>query len=111
MTLSKRHRDPSYDSGEEGWVNPVFVLAGSVRKPDFKGLRIGHFSRKEKGVVVIIAVPTSEFYTASSVDYVVQALRESVNFASKVFAKNGISFSDEKAEELMREIAFSLRLN
>ncbi|MGG7581479.1 hypothetical protein [Rhizobium sp. Nf11,1] len=57
MTFAKQHREPSYDSGQEGWVNPVFVLPGSVYKPDFEGFKIGHFSRKEKGVVVTIAVP------------------------------------------------------
>ncbi|MBB3352346.1 hypothetical protein FHT70_002268 [Rhizobium sp. BK049] len=111
MTVAKRHRDPSYDSGQEGWVNPVFVLPGSVYKPDFEGFKIGHFSRKEKGVVVTIAVPPSKFDAVSSVDYITQALRESIELASKVFAEKKINFSKERAEGLILEIAATLRSN
>ena len=41
-------RDANYNDGTEAWINPIFILPGSVSKPDFEGYKLGRFSRSRR---------------------------------------------------------------
>lgn len=101
-------RDPDYKNDESGWINPIFIIPGSVSQPDFEGYKLGHFSRKEKGLVVMIAVPQSVADGEGIREFICQSLRESVRLAADFFASKGISFSTLKAEKIILSIEAGL---
>jgi len=44
MNVAADVRDANYNDGIKAWVNPIFILPGSVSKPEFEGYKLGHFS-------------------------------------------------------------------
>lgn len=106
---ASRVRDANYDDGTEAWVNPIFIVPGSIHKPDFEGFRLGHFSRKEKGQVVAIAVPQSVADGEGIAEFIGMSLREAVRLAAVQFALKGISFSTLKAEKIILAIEAELQ--
>ena len=110
MNVAAEVRDVRYNSGTEGWINPVFILPGSVSKPEFEGYKLGHFSRNQKGLVVMIAVPESVVDGEDVVNFAGTSLREAVRLAAIYFAERGITFSTLKAEKIILAIEANLRL-
>lgn len=106
---ASRVRDANYDDGTEAWVNPIFIVPGSIHKPDFEGFKLGHFSRKEKGQVVAIAVPQSVADGEGIAEFIGMSLREAVRLAAAQFALKGISFSTLKAEKIILAIEAELQ--
>ena len=111
MNVAADVREPSFDNGTEAWVNPIFILPGSVHRPDFEGYKLGHFSRKQKGLVVMIAVPQSVTDGNDIAGFVSTSLREVVKMAAEYFADKGISFSTLKAEKIIIAIETNLVTN
>jgi len=101
-------REPSYNSGLDAWINPVFIVPGSIWKPEFDGYILGHFSKKEKGLVVQIAVPQSVADGDGVRQFIGESLREAVRLASAHFSSKGISFSTLKAERIILAIESAL---
>ena len=99
-----RVRDANYDDGTEAWINPIYIVPGSIHKPDFEGYELGHFSKKEKGLVVKIAVPESVAKGKGIAEFIGTSLREAVRLAAAHFASKGISFSTLKAEKIILAI-------
>lgn len=89
-------------------MNPIFIVPGSVSKPDFEGYKLGHFSKREKGLVVQIAVPESVPTGEKIVEFIGESLREAVRLAAPHFASKGISFSTLKAEKIILAIEANL---
>jgi len=108
MNVAADVRDASYNDGTEAWINPIFILPGSVSKPEFDGFKLGHFSRKQKGVVVMIAVPQRVADGEDIAEFVGISLREAVRLAAAYFAEKGISFSTLKAEKIIMAIEAGL---
>lgn len=108
MSLAAKVREPNYNDGTEAWVNPIFIVPGSVWKPEFDDYRLGHFSKKEKGLVVQIAVPQSVADGEGIAEFIGASLRESVRLAAAHFASKGISFSTLKAEKIILAIEAGL---
>ena len=104
MGIAERVRDPDFRSGDEAWVNPIFIVPGSLLKPEFEGYELGHFSKREKGLVVQIAVPEPVAKGEGIVEFIGESLREVIRLAASFFASNGISFSTLKAEKVVRAI-------
>ncbi|MBC8951486.1 hypothetical protein [Xenorhabdus sp. PB62.4] len=102
--VAREERDKDYNSGKEAFINPVFIVPGSISKPDFKGFKYGYFSKKEKGVVIQIAVPQSVTDGEGIREFIVGALREAVRMAAEKFAKHAIPFSSLKAEKIILAI-------
>ena len=103
--IAKRVRDarPS-EPPDTGKLNIVFLVPGSLYKPDFEGVRTGRFSRKEMMLLAEAAVP-SEFGCLEDLEsFVFASIRDSVRLARPVFEKAGIHFSEED------EIAFLERI-
>jgi hypothetical protein len=103
-----RARNPNYKNDEGGWINPIFIIPGAVSKPDFEGYKLGHFSRKEKGLVVQIAVPQAVADGDGIAEFIGASLREAVRLAATHFASKGISFSVLKAEKIIMVIEAEL---
>lgn len=108
MNVASDTRDPNYNEGEEGWINPIFIVPGSIWKPEFEGFKLGHFSKKEKGLVVQIEVPQSVADGEGIRDFVGSALREAVKLGAKKFSQHGIPFSALKGEKIIRAIEAQL---
>lgn len=90
--------------GTKSWINPIFVVPGSISKPDFQGLKLGHFSRKKKGLVVMIAVPGSVALGKAVPEFVVASLKDAAHVAAAHFKSKGISFPLDEAEQLIAGI-------
>ena len=105
---ASRVRDSSYDNGAEAWINPIYIVPGSIHGPDFEGFKLGHFSKKEKGLVVQIAVPQSVAEGEGVPEFISKSLREAVRLASVHFASKGISLSTLKAEKIILAIEAGL---
>lgn len=104
MNIAANERDLHFDDGTESWINPIFIVPGSVSKIDFTGIEIGHFSRKKRGLVLKIAVPENIAAGDGVAEFVVSALRECVGIAAQHFASKGMSFSTLGAEKIIRTI-------
>ncbi len=107
--IAARVRDPDYDDGTEAWINPIFIVPGSVWQPEFDGYKLGHFSKKRKGLGVQIVGPPSVAAGEGIAEFIGTSLREAVRLASAHFASKGISFSSLKAEKIIRAIEDGLR--
>jgi hypothetical protein len=77
-------------------------------QPEFEGYELGHFSKKEKGLVVQIAVPQSVAKGIGIPEFIGSSLREAVRLAAARFASKGISFSTLKAEKIILAIEAGL---
>lgn len=108
MDIASKVRDPKYKSGEEAWINPIYLVPGTVSKPDFEGYDIGHFSKKEKGLAIGIAVPQPVADGKGIPEFIGSSLREAVRLAAAYFASKGISFSTLKAEKIILAIEAEL---
>ena len=108
MNVAADTRDANYNDGAEAWINPIFILPRTVSKPDFEGYKLGHFSKKQKGLVVMIAVPQAVADGENLPEFVSISLREAVRLAAAYFAEKGINFSTLKAEKLILAIESGL---
>lgn len=108
MSIAAKVRDPNYKSGEDAWINAIYLVPGSVSQPKFNGYDIGHFSKKEKGLAIAIAVPQSVADGEGIPEFIGTSLREAVRLAAAHFASKGISFSTLKAEKIILAIEAGL---
>lgn len=101
MLASRALRAPNYDDGTEAWINPICTVPGSVWQPDFESYKLGHFSRKKKGLVVEIVVPQAVANGEGIIEFIGASLREAVRLAAAHFASKGIPFSTLKVEKII----------
>jgi hypothetical protein len=101
-------RASDYDDGTKAWINPIFIVPGSLSKLDFEGLKLGYFSRKQKGLVVMIAVPEPVALGNGVPEFVVASLKDAARLAAAKFKSKGIDFSLDEAEQLIDGIAARL---
>jgi len=97
-------RDPNYQNGERPWVNPVYIVPGSISKPDFEGMQLGHYSKKQKGLVVMIAVPQAVADGVGMHEFIVQSLRDACEMAANFFAGKGEIFHLLGAQSLINKV-------
>ncbi len=94
MELFERERTGKSD---DGLVNVVFHSPLSLKKADHEGMIIGAFSRKDKKVLVAIAVPQAviEYNESETLKYINESLHEA--------ADHGLSFMASKEMHLNAE--------
>lgn len=97
-------RDPEFDNGERPWVNPIFLVPGSITQPDFEGMELGRYSKKQKGVVVMIVVPQAVADGAGIREFIVGSLRDAAEMAAKFFAEKGETFHLLGAQSLINKV-------
>jgi hypothetical protein len=107
MNVAADARDPNFNDGTRAWINPIFVVPGSLVQLDFEGLKPGHFSRKRRGLAVVVAVPHSVAAGDAVAKFVVDALRKASALAEAVFSRKGIPFSPSEAERIIQAIETS----
>ncbi|AOF91409.1 hypothetical protein BSY16_968 [Sinorhizobium sp. RAC02] len=108
MGVAMRVRDKNYNDGSETWINPIFIVPGSLLNPDFEGYKLGHFSKKEKGLVIQIAVPQTVANGENINSFIGNSLREAVRLAATRFQSKKLSFSSLKAEKIILSIEAQL---
>lgn len=101
MNAAARNRSENYDDGSEAWINPIFIVPGSLLKPEFSGYKLGYFSAKQKGLVIMIEVPQAIADGTGIPSFVGESLRHAVQLASARFAKKHIHFSTLQAEKII----------
>jgi hypothetical protein len=94
--------------GSQPLVNAVFVVPGSLGRPEFDGLELGQYSKKDKAVVVQVAVPEKAVSEASDA-FIVAGLRGANALAFEFFRQRGEVFPLRDAEQLVTEIAERLK--
>lgn len=91
--------------GEQPLVNVVFVVPGSFGIPDFKGIEYGQFSKKDRAVVVQVAVPPQIVHSETALAFIVQSLHGANAMAFEFFRQKGDEFRLRDAEELVSWVA------
>ena len=109
MNIAADNCQPDFDNGKEAWINPIYMVPGSIYKPEFEGYKLGHFSAKKKGLVVMIAVPQSVANGKKIPDFIVKSLLEAISLAANHFEKKGIAFDIKKAENIVNVIGQALQ--
>ena len=108
MGVAMRVREENYNDGAEAWINPIFIVPGSLLNLDFEGYKLGHFSKKEKGLVIQIAVPQTVANGEGIKTFITTSLREAVRLAAAHFQAKKLSFSTLKAEKIILSIEAEL---
>lgn len=86
-------------------VNAVFVVSGSLGRADFDGLQFGDYSKKDKAVVVQIAVPPDTVTGTKQTEFIVEALRGANAMAFEFFRQKGERFPLREAEDMVTALA------
>jgi hypothetical protein len=85
-------------------VNVVFHIPGEVMVPEFEGLRSGRFSRKERTLMVQVAVPEGE--PAGDPDEEVrQMLLDAIDLAEDYARLEAVIGPDERLDALRAIVA------
>lgn len=109
MNIAADTREPDFDSGKEAWINPMYIVPGSIHKPDFEGFKLGYFSAKKKILVVAIAVPQSVANGKKIPEFIVKSLNEAIRLGAEHFASKGIDFDVLKAENIVHVIEQTMK--
>ena len=96
------------ERGSVPWVNVNWVVHGSLGNPGFIGLEYGKFSRKDKAVVVRIAVPEEVVKSGDHLTFLLKSLHEANAMAFKLLAEKGIEFPLAAADKLVELVATKL---
>lgn len=91
-------------------VNAVFVVPGSLGSPDFDGLQFGDYSKKDKAVVVQIAVPIKALLESEVMAFIADALHGANAMAFEFFRQQGQQFPLREAERLVADLTERLRV-
>ena len=95
--------------GKEPLVNAVFVVPGSLGMADFEGLQFGEYSKKDKAVVVQVAVPAVAVSRAQFTAFLIESLHGANAMAFEFFRQKGESFLLREADRLVSATAQSLK--
>lgn len=111
MDIAEKSRADNYNDGQHAWVNPIYIVPGSVLNPDFEGYEFGHFSKKVMGLVIKIAVPQAVADGEGIGEFIVNSLRDVMRLSEDFFAKKKIEFSISKANGIIYSIGAGLTQN
>ena len=93
-----------FEFGSAPATNVVFHVPGTLGGPDWDGLRDGTFSRKERMLMVQVAVPEQIVGSEEAMDFIIEALRGANAIAFDVFEEKGMPFPLREAEALVDRI-------
>jgi hypothetical protein len=103
-----RLRSKDYKNGDTPWVNPIFIVGGSLGEPDFDWNRMGYYDKKNKGVVVELAIPSAVAQEKNLRDPIVEALHSANAAAFHFFEEKGLVFPLREAEAMVAQVAADL---
>jgi hypothetical protein len=83
--------------GPSGSLDIVFHVHGSLLAPEHSGVRTGRFSKKERMLMLQIAVPKEvvEKDEADIEQFLLASLKEAVDMAALVFRRHKIPYDQE----------------
>ena len=96
------------NSGErpdEGSLDVVFHVPGSLVKPEFNALRLTKFSRKERMQMIEIPVPQELVYSSGLKSFLLEKLKEAVEAGEKRFKAAGIPYPKANYIRALDEVA------
>jgi hypothetical protein len=89
-------------------LNVVFHISGSILSVDFSGLRTAKFSKKEKMLMIQVAVPKG-LKKSEIDDFLITSLRQAASLAISVFKKAKLDFNDGGYLNLVERIEHEFR--
>lgn len=98
------------NSGErpnEGSLDVVFHVPGSLVSPNFGSMRLSKFSRKERIQMIEIPVPPELVYASGLRSFLLEKLREAVEAGEARFSGTGISYPKADYIRALDEVASS----
>ena len=99
----KRARGLEPPSGADFTINPVFLLAGTVTKPDWSGVHPGRLHPSSRGMRINIAPPTNLF--GEGLDAVlVEAMTDAVTRAESALKRKGIKWSTAPHRKIVDQL-------
>lgn len=110
MAASKILKDFRVELGQikTPWVNAVFVVSGTIAQVDFEGLEYGDYSKKDKGIVVKVAVPKKVANGKDITRFIIDSLRGANAMAFEFFRQKGEDFPLREAEDLVTKVSEKL---
>ncbi len=94
------------EEGAFGSLDVVFHVPGSIGAPEHTGIRTGRFSKRERMLMLQIAVPR-EVLTKEEPEieeFVMASLNEVVRLATPVFQRAGIPYKEQEYLSLLEGI-------
>ena len=101
MKFVRKNRERGFGGAE---VNIVFHVPGSLKKPDYVGLRTGTFSKKERCQMVQVSVE-DEFATSNDTErirrYVFDVADEAIGIGKSALEKKKLAYDIELDRSLL----------
>lgn len=95
---------------DSGSLDIVFHVPGSIVKPDYRGVRTGSLSKKERLLQVQIGVPPEMVSQdqGAVATFVLDSLREAIRIAEPRFDRASVPYRREEYERLVDRLERSL---
>lgn len=96
-------REPKF-GGSLGMIphlNAVFVVEGSLGKPNFHGVRLGPYNKRDKCIQVDVAISTLQAGESNLRDLLIIGLRGANAAAFHFFESKGMEYALGEGEELV----------
>jgi hypothetical protein len=93
------------EDGDFGSLNIVFHVPGSLVKPDYVGVRTARFSKKQKMLMIQVAVPEELKELSDQMEFLLNSVRLGVKLARPVFARARIEYTAEAYLALVEQAA------
>lgn len=94
----------SFNVGDAPAVNVVFCVPGSLRSPDWDWLQEGTFSRRQKLLLVQVAVPAELVNSPQLDEFIIRSLHGANTIAFHTFNEKDMKFPLREAEELVLQV-------
>lgn len=95
--------------GSKPTINVVFHVPGSLGCLDWDGIRDAKYSRKQKLLMIQVAVPENIGASITPEDFVIQSLYGANAIAFEFFRQKGIAFPLAEAEQLVSEMEGTMK--
>ena len=96
IRLSSYIHDHSEKLTKSASINIVYHHPGRIISPDYKGMRDGKFSKKDKTIMIQISVPVIIQSTSKDIshwNYIFSSITEAINLANRKFIQKKIAYS------------------
>jgi hypothetical protein len=96
-------------SAADGELDVVHQYPGTLFQPEFKGIRTGSFSRKQKMLQIQVEVPSKVIGSEKFGEFYLDSLEKVVRLGKQYFDKKGIPFSLETHLALVQHLRTALQ--
>jgi hypothetical protein len=107
--LREEALQPDLIKPTDGLLNVVFHFTGSLFRPDFTGIKVGRFIKRDNRLEIKVAIPPDTIQSADFAIQYVALVKEAIAKGKRVFDKKGIPFSVEDHVNLVDKSLEALR--